>query len=342
MSKKVSIILLTIPIITIIAVSILLVAGVIHNYSPATCTVPMTCKWCGQTVGEPLKHDWNAATCTSSSICKRCGTTTGEKIDHNWCAATCLAPKTCKVCGITSGYALAHEYRNATCSTPKTCKNCGKTSGSKLEHSYVSATCTSPKKCVLCNATVGSALGHNWSNASCLSPKTCLRCYETTGSLAAHQYSTATCTKAATCVYCGTTNGSKKPHSYYAGKCENCGNKDNDFLVFDKEHTEVSYKILGIPQSTVLITNLTFDVSGSDIYVYLTIKKTFDILGKNNHDKCYFCWTLYTDTGSVVKSGQCQTIELRKGDITEGSLKIQNVNMGGNYKLKFFPYELLD
>ena len=289
-----------------------------------------------------MKHDWLDATCSSPSTCKQCGETTGKKKDHTWNAATCLAPKTCKICGTTSGASLAHNYSATTCTQPKTCKSCGKTLGTKLEHSYAAATCTQPKRCVLCYTEVGSSLGHNWSQATCLAPKTCKRCNTTTGSLASHMYIAATCTKASTCITCGKTNGSRLPHLYYGGSCQKCGKEDPDFLVFTQSKAEVSYKILGIPQSTILITNFDYTVSGSDIYVSFTIKKTFDILGKNNQDRCYFSWTLYTDSGHVVKVGQQQTIELRKDDLTDYRIKISNIDMGGNYKLKFFPYELFD
>ena len=49
-----------------------------HIWTPATCTEPKTCVYCGMTEGEPLGHDWKAATVNYPKTCVRCGKTEGE------------------------------------------------------------------------------------------------------------------------------------------------------------------------------------------------------------------------------------------------------------------------
>ena len=288
-------------------------------------------------------HIYEDATCVSPAKCKLCGDTRGVKLEHQWNAATCTSPQTCKRCGVTSGNKLQHVFSDATCTSPQTCKRCGITSGNKLQHILSDATCTLPQICARCNAAVGTALGHKWTEATCQSPKTCTRCFQTTGSVAAHEYSMATCTSAAHCRFCGITKGAPKEHSYYGGKCLDCGKKDANFLVFTQKNDDISYKILGIPQSSIAVTDISYDVSGSTLCIYLTIKKTFDLLGKNYQERCYFAWTLYTSSGVVVKSGEQETIELRKGDIVDDyCIKITGLDMSKKSKFKLFPFELFD
>ena len=55
-----------------------------HDYAPATCTEPATCRreGCGATSGEPLGHDMADANCTVASTCTVCGHTEGVKLPH--------------------------------------------------------------------------------------------------------------------------------------------------------------------------------------------------------------------------------------------------------------------
>ena len=55
-----------------------------HEWMPATCTEPATCKICKETKGEPLGHDWIAATCTEPTTCSRCKETKGTALGHQW------------------------------------------------------------------------------------------------------------------------------------------------------------------------------------------------------------------------------------------------------------------
>ena len=102
-----------------------------HNWTPATCTTPKTCKreGCGITEGEALGHRWTAADCTDAKRCTICKITEGEALGHDWADATCTTPKTCKTCGATQGFELGHTTVIDAGKDP-TCTESGLTEGS--------------------------------------------------------------------------------------------------------------------------------------------------------------------------------------------------------------------
>lgn len=87
----------------------------LHDFAPASCQVPSTCKMCGVTVGELAEHDFAPATCKVKSTCTVCGETTGEKLEHDFAPATCVELKTCRNCGNKRGGALGHLYEEGKC-----------------------------------------------------------------------------------------------------------------------------------------------------------------------------------------------------------------------------------
>ena len=129
-----------------------------HEWIPATCETPRTCKWCGETSGSALGHNWTAATCTEPATCSSCGRTDGSALGHNWRAATCTEPKICTRCVKTEGSALGHSWRAATCTEPATCTRCGRTEGSALGHDWKAATYMEPQTCRRCGITSGVPL----------------------------------------------------------------------------------------------------------------------------------------------------------------------------------------
>ena len=62
------------------------------------------CPYCGY---ERHIHDWAPATCVTPKTCRVCGATEGDPIDHDWLPATTNAAKTCRVCGKTEGKPLS-------------------------------------------------------------------------------------------------------------------------------------------------------------------------------------------------------------------------------------------
>ena len=81
-----------------------------HEWTPATCTKPETCKICKETRGEALGHKWNPADCATPETCEICKETRGEALGHKWNPADCTTPETCSRCKVTRGSALGHNW----------------------------------------------------------------------------------------------------------------------------------------------------------------------------------------------------------------------------------------
>ena len=117
-----------------------------HDFAPATCTTPKTCKrdGCDATEGIALGHDWKDATCTAPKTCQRdgCGATEGEPNGH------------------TEGTDWKNDanYHWHICSVD----GCGAViESSKAAHTpdREAATETEPVKCSVCDYEIAPALG---------------------------------------------------------------------------------------------------------------------------------------------------------------------------------------
>ena len=214
-----------------------------HDWSPATCSTPKTCKreGCGATEGTALGHSWQEATCDAPKQCKNCKTVEGEALGHDWVAATCTTKKTCRRCSTTQGFELGHitvmdAGKAATCTEPgltegSHCGRCGETLVMQnvvpaRNHDWSAATCSTPKTCKRegCGATEGTALGHSWQEATCDAPKQCKNCKTVEGEALGHDWVAATCTTKKTCRRCSTTQGFELGHITVidAGKAATC------------------------------------------------------------------------------------------------------------------------
>lgn len=190
-----------------------------HEWLPADCVTPETCKLCGEIQGQALGHTWLDATCTDPKICTVCAKTEGERLGHSWLDATCTTPKICENCSLTKGKPLFHDWQEADCETPKTCNRCQKTEGEPSDHNWLEATCESGPVCQDCGITEGDPLGHDYLDATCLNPKTCSRCESTEGEALGHDWSKATCSKPGICDRCGEESGEALGHDWADATC---------------------------------------------------------------------------------------------------------------------------
>ncbi len=215
------------------------------------------CTVCGNEADTPEAHDWNPATCNAPKTCKVCGATEGTKLEHTyaetWSKNATHHWHACTLCGAKKDEA-AHTYEGENCSV------CGFEKDHVHSISFVEevpATCKAPGKkahyaCAGCddlfedaagtkpitdpNTLVIDALAHDYAPATCKAPKTCKVCGATTGEKLAHDFAPATCTAPKTCKVCGETEGEKLAHSFTkyvdngdgteTAKCDNCDEKD--------------------------------------------------------------------------------------------------------------------
>lgn len=189
---------------TVAAIVVGLMTHCWHDWKPATCRSPKTCRLCHETQGKRNGHDWKKATCTEAKTCEDCDKISGSPLGHDWADATCTDAAHCTRCDATEGVALGHDLVDATCSQAAYCTRCNLSDGVALGHDWKDSTCESPKTCNRCQATEGVALGHDWADATCAAPKTCRVCNTTAGSVLDHAFSDNTC------IYCGAVENKRQ------------------------------------------------------------------------------------------------------------------------------------
>ena len=151
-----------------------------HNYTPATCTNPQTCKDCGATVGSKLSHKYDSGRVTKNATCKATGVKT----------YTC---KNCKATKTDTIAKVAHKYDSGKVTKAATCKVTG-------VKTYTCSVCKGTK-----TETIAKSTTHTYSN-NC--DKSCNICGKTR-TVGAHKYSNNCDT---TCNYCSAKRTIK--HTY--------------------------------------------------------------------------------------------------------------------------------
>lgn len=81
------------------------------------------------------------------------------------------------------------------------------------------------------------------------------------------------------------------------------------------------YTSSGTKQSSCSVTDISFEVSGDDLYIYFTGTKTYDSRGSGQSDNCRIGWKLYDSNNNVIASGTAYTLSLATG---EGFLKTKD------------------
>ena len=231
------------------------IASLGHNWENATCTLPQTCKSCGETVGEALGHkDANF-----DHVCdNECGKTDmGEHSDSATdadhvcdygCGTTMEActdkendgDHKCDVCGNEN--ITTHSYADATCEVPSTCIECGATSGDPMGHKDENRDHVCDNECGktdmgehsdsntdsdhVCDYGCGAVL-KNCADAVNDGDHSCDICGKE--NVSAHDYIDATCETPQTCFECGATSGNPLGHKDedHDHSCDNdCGKND--------------------------------------------------------------------------------------------------------------------
>lgn len=164
-----------------------------------------------------------------------------------------------------------------------------------------------------------------------------------------HEYDSGTITTAATCgndgvktYTCKTcphqitetipTTGS---HNIVNNVCTVCGFKPVAYCDADLPVIISYYTSSGTKQSSCSVTDVTFKVSGGDLYIYFTGRKTYDSRGSGQSDSCKIGWKLYDEDDYVIASGTAYTLSLATGEgFKEEEERVYNViESGKTYRL---------
>ena len=123
----------------------------------------------------------------------------------------------------------------------------------------------------------------------------------------------------------------------------------NDYVTFDEVSEEldclpwtVDLELPELPDtiwyhssSACQITEITFKVSGDDMYIYVTGEKTYDSNGSSYSNSCKIGWKLYDSEGYVISDGTCYTTSLKTGEkFKNEKITIYDlIEKGGSYRL---------
>ena len=223
----------------------------VHEWAPATCVSPQTCKGCGETEGvpDPANHtgeteirNQREAACeeagyTGDTCCAACGQVLAQgraipAAGHRWepgavlqessCAVPGRQAFTCAVCGKTEERELpvdpsmhvgAPDLRD---SRPATCGAAGYTGDTY---------CQDCGKRVIRGREIPATGRHDWQAVTCTAPKTCRVCGLTEGGPAGHQWGEGKVIYPATCKVEGMTRYT----------CAACGETRTEILPADPD-----------------------------------------------------------------------------------------------------------
>lgn len=103
----------------------------------------------------------------------------------------------------------------------------------------------------------------------------------------------------------------------------------------DTPVTLYDYKYNGKKDSGVKITNITYEVSGDDLYIYFTGEKIYDAEGNGYSQSCKIGWKLYDSEGYIIDSGTCYTDALAVGEKfrNQKAYAWDCIEAGGTYTL---------
>ena len=310
-----------------------------HIWKSATCENPKTCSLCSKTEGEALGHSWYAATCEKPKTCSLCSKTEGEALGHSWEAATCVNPKTCSVCGKTNGEPLGHTTSNGECyrckeyigtrpASPQYISNRSinhdDNNGyfyflfSFLDENDNEMKCGATVKIRIVNSkneTVYSKTHtvtekdfgiweNKYYNEEWLAASIYIHDSDITPGLSTSGkiYYTITASDGSYWKECSLDISGDLPV------------KQAKIILptLPKTITEFSYS--GNVYSTVKITNITYEISDDDLYIYFTGEKTYDMEGDRYSSTCVVGWKLYDSEGYIVDSGTFYSPKIAVGE----------------------------
>ncbi|MBE6602486.1 MAG: hypothetical protein E7637_08320 [Ruminococcaceae bacterium] len=303
-----------------------------HYWVDASCDKPKHCLYCGEQEGEPLgvAHTWVDATCKAPKTCSVCGETEGRTAAHTYTKGVC------DVCGqkdptyiptyglgetwIVDGqweltFKTAVHLENDSSGKQVvqiswTAKNLGYT---REEYPYDSGELgIDADDLKVYDAETEVGVLDVWSETE----NGCIIGTKATNEGAWTLNNTSTTIK----VYVQQKNSygvlqkawfelpvTPMPESDKLNGCTVTVDSDLPKKIDYKTYS-------GSTQSSCLITEISFEVSGDDLYIYFTGKKTYDSRGSGQSDSCKIGWKLYDSSNNVIESGTTYTTSVATGE----------------------------
>lgn len=103
-----------------------------------------------------------------------------------------------------------------------------------------------------------------------------------------------------------------------------------------------NYTVDDILDSEYIITDISYDVNGTCVYLYFTGEKTYDIHGNGYAQSCKIGWQLVESDGSIADSGTFYSPNIAVGERFKNQLDISDgfITAGKSYTLKILDIEL--
>ncbi len=322
-----------------------------HDWKSATCSSPKTCMECGTTNGSALGHSWKPATCKAPKTCKTCGKTEGSKGSHNYSSGYCT------VCGNKDSNFVAEFKAGEKWAVPDQWEF---TLTAANEHTHCSSYLTKYEgftneqivmlKFKYKNIGFGSKFAPEISNIVVVDEdgemarlyssvsSTLIGCdhgiepeevMQTMSVSAALPYALNNKSQKLTVIVTikdseGTEQKAKFSTSITPLPEEEEEDKLNGCTITidtSLPKTISYYNYNGTISSSCQVTEITFEVSGDDLYIYMTGRKTYDSNGSGQSSACMIGWKLYDANNYVVDDGTLYTNSLAIG---EGFLKAKD------------------
>ncbi len=96
-----------------------------------------------------------------------------------------------------------------------------------------------------------------------------------------------------------------------------------------------NYSSSNVLEQTYILSNVTYEIRGDDVYLYFSGKKTYDYRGSNQSSRLNISWKLYKKgSTTVIDSGTCYSSSIAMGESFENDKDyIWNLE-NGEYELK--------
>jgi hypothetical protein len=344
-------------------------SAISHVWNEATCTTPKTCSICGTTTGSTISHVWNEATCTTPKTCSVCQTVEGNAIGHNYIPN--ITTPTCSEKGYTTykcsncndsyidDYTdiTGHNYNNGVCIY---CNEANVTFKYGIIYNNYNDTNDAYQYYVICCDANGEPLhaklnaNVNVSVSLTITNKSSVVVYNKTYNLSTNNFSLYTSESNGQILgykieipFSDISKGTTANGTLSVNITSNTTIKASMYLTdLPMLETKVElpetpvivkyYSSSGTVYSACNVTNIRYEVSNDDLYIYFSAEKTYDYKGDSNSSSCKIGWKLYDEEGYVIDSGIFYSDSISVGEkFKDGRATAWNcIELGKNYRLE--------